>query len=108
VAISFAWLFWFRDSNRAILPKWRSVAFLVGLLAASLNAVLFAGWAVWLHFHYNSESWRVQNVCGNVGGVLCLTAFVGATAGEGDYRARVLVSVSAAMGFMLWVPIGIL
>ena len=88
--------------------KWRYVALFVGLLAATLNAVLLACWVIWLHFHYSTESLRVESITGNIGAALCVAGFVGSAAGEGVDRARILVSVSAVLGFLVWAPVGIL
>lgn len=80
--------------------------FLFGLIPTSLNVASFAGWAVWLHFHYNPEAWKVQNVCGNMATYLCLAAFLASLLGKG--RSRTSLGASAVLGFMLWVPVGIL
>jgi len=104
--LAIAWSFWFRDDSRRELQKWSRALFFFGLIASSLNFVLFAGWAVWLHFHYNPEAWRVQNLCGNIATYLCLAGFLASLLGKG--RSRTSLGASAVLGFMLWVPIGIL
>ena len=106
VTVVLAWWLWFGDRSSRELQKWRKTLFLFGLIATSLNVALFAGWAVWLHFHYNPEAWKVQNVCGNIATYLCLAAFLASLLGKG--RSRTSLGASAVLGFMLWVPIGIL
>jgi hypothetical protein len=106
VTVVLTWWFWFRDRSSRELQKWRKTLFLFGLIATSLNVAWFAGWAVWLHFHYNPEAWKVQNVCGNIATYLCLAAFLASLLGKG--RSRTSLGASAVLGFMLWVPIGIL
>jgi len=106
VTVVLAWWFWFRDRSSRELQKWRKTLFLFGLIATSLNVALFAGWAVWLHFHYNPEAWKAKNVCGNIATHLCLAAFLASLLGKG--RSRTSLGASAVLGFMLWVPIGIL
>ena len=108
MTVVLAWWFWVRDPESGVASKWRKIALVVGLISATLNVVLFAYLALWLHFHYTPESWKVQEVCGNIGIISCVAAFVGSAAGEGDHRARILVSVSAVLGFVPWIPIGIL
>jgi hypothetical protein len=95
-----------RDDSHRELQKWRKALFFFGLIASSLNVALFAGWAVWLHFHYNTEAWKIQNVSGDVATYLCLAAFLSSLLGKG--RSRASLCASAVLGFMLWVPIGIL
>ena len=106
VTVVLAWWLWFRDRSSRELQKWRKTLFLFGLIATSLNVASFAGWAVRLHFHYNPEAWKVQNVCGNIATYLCLAAFLASLLGKG--RSRTSLGASAVLGFMLWVPIGIL
>ena len=106
VTVALAWWFWFRDGSRRELEKWRKTLFFLGLAATSLNVALFASWAVWLHFHYKPEAWKAESICGNIATYLCLAAFLASLLGKG--RSRTSLAASAVLGFMLWVPIGIL
>src|SRR6266480_1147294 len=106
-AAIFAWYFWIRDSYRVSLPRWRSIAFLVGLIAGSLNVLIYSGWLIDRATGDRPEVWRAQDFAGNIAIWLCPVAFVGAAVGDKG-RASVALSISAVMGFMLWVPIGIL
>jgi len=85
VTVVLAWWLWFRDRSSRELQKWRETLFLFGPIATSLNA------------------WKVQNVCGNIATYLCLAASL-----LGKGRSRTSLGASAVLGFMLWVPIGIL
>jgi len=107
ICAAIAWWFWVRNPT-ATSPGWRSRAFIFGLVSASVNAILFGFWVLWLHFHDYPAPSKVHDFCGNIGVVLCIAAFAVASAGEGDGRAQIFLSISAAVGFFLWIPIGIL
>jgi len=106
--VALSWLFWLRESHAEISAKWRTIALFIGLPAATLNAALLVFWAIWLHFHFSPESLRLENACGDAGDNLCLTGFLGSAAGEDADRARILIGISAVMGFLVWTPVGIL
>jgi len=99
-----AWWLWFRDRSSRELQKWRKTLFLFGLIATSLNVALFAGWAVWLHFHYNPEAWKVHNVCGNIATYLCLALqrFLPHSSAKGAHALRsvLVLSSDSCSGFL--------
>jgi hypothetical protein len=65
---------------------------------------------IWLTYRLVSKGtplvWKVQAVCGDIAVYLILVALIGATLGKG--ASRILVAVCALLGFLLWVPVGIL
>jgi ABC-type uncharacterized transport system permease subunit len=109
LSILIAWWLWFRRRSSYQPRRWRQTALLLALLASSTNALIYSGYlAYWSRHQLDTQLWKTQKTCGDIATYLCLTAFIGAVAGEGQTRTRVLISVSAVLGFMVWVPIGIL
>ena len=101
-----AWI-WSRDPDEGGLPQWRRGALFVGLVAASLNALVFLGWLLCRLSSNHSSVWRFHEIYANAGVVFCVVAFSGAAiASQG--RASVALSISAVLGFLLWVPFGVL
>ncbi len=107
VGVIVAWWFFIRETDTRGLPKWRMRAFFAGLIAASLNVLL--GFGLWM-FRLTGgrpELWKSDVVIQKVGFWLCPAAFIGAALGERG-RASIALSISAMLGFLLWVPFGIL
>jgi hypothetical protein len=109
LCIVLAWWFWGRDRSNPPANGWRNTALIIGLVAASANALVFGVYLAYSSRHPpGTGTWKFGDTCGNIGAILCTTAFICSAAAEGEDRARILVSVSAVLGFLLWVPIGIL
>jgi hypothetical protein len=72
-----------------------------GLVAGSLNIVLYWGWVVWLQMHYTTEAWRVKERLWSISICLILIAVVGGVFGKG--RVCALVCLAGILGFFLWV-----
>lgn len=103
--LGFTWWGWFRRPQ--VQPRnWRTITFFSSLCAGTVNFLLVCTWAVWLHYHYNPESWRVWDNMSNVGLCLLLYSFIAAIAGKGKYRY--LVAISSFLSLILWIPVGIL
>ena len=105
ILLGIIWFSWIRTSDLQ-LATWRRVLFFSGLCAATANFVLLWAWAFWLHFHYQTSSWRVQDRVSDVG--LCLLFYTIATAIAGKGRNRVLLSISGLLAILSWIPIGVL
>jgi hypothetical protein len=105
ILLGFTWWAWFH-SPRIQQPKWGMILFFSGLCSATANIVLFWGWVVWLRFHYNPESWRVQDRVSNLGLCLLLFAIIAAVGGTG--RHRLLLGISGVVALLPWIPIGVL
>ena len=106
VAAALAWI-WSRDPDQNEIPQWRTTVFWIGLIAVLLNALLFTGWFLYRLRSDGPEVWRAHDICADVGIALCPLAFIGATSGYKG-RASIALSISAVLGFMLWIPIGVL
>lgn len=105
ILLGFSLWAWFRDL-RTQLPKWRAMLFSSGLYAGVANIALLWAWAVWLHFHYNPASWRVQDIVSDVGLCLVLYSMIAAIAGKGRYR--LLLGISGVLALLPWIPAGVL
>jgi len=106
VAAILAWI-WSRDPEVGELPQWRRGSLFVGLVAAPLNLLIFLGWFLYRLTGDHSNVWHLKEICSSSGVVLCFTAFIGAAVASRG-RASVALSISAVLGFFLWVPIGVL
>ena len=105
ILLGFTWWKWF-SGPRIQIPEWRRMLFVSGLCAGTLNVVLFWAWVVWLHFHYNPASWRVQDIVGDAGLYLLLYSIIAATAGKGRYR--LMLGISNVLSLLPWIPHGVL
>jgi hypothetical protein len=103
--LGFTWWDWFR-SPRTQTPKSERLFLFSGLWAATANLALWWAWVVWLRFHYDPASWKVQHRVSNLGLCLLLYAIVAAIGGEGRYR--ILLLTSSILALLPWIPIGIL
>jgi hypothetical protein len=103
IIVAIAW--WVRRRDSAVARGWRSNAALVGLIASSLNAVVFYAWVI-------SEYARVDDGIGrnmlgnNIALPLVCIALLGAIVGEG--RTRAVVAASALTGLFMWIPVAFL
>jgi hypothetical protein len=73
-------------------------------VAGSLNLILFWGWVLWLHFHYTTEAWKMQEHFLGIARYLILVTIAGGAFGEG--RVQVTVCIAGILGFFLWLPTG--
>lgn len=80
---------------------------LAGLVAASSNALLFAGWIAYRFAAGPTEPvWAAKRFAADVAGYLVIAGLIGVLVGKG--RGRILGALGALSGFLLWTPIGIL
>lgn len=105
ILLGFTWWGWFH-SPRTQTPKSQMMFFFSGLCAATANFVLQWAWAVWLRFHYDPASWKVQDRVSNLGLCLLLYGVVAAIGGKG--RHRPLLGISCILAVLPWIPIGVL
>jgi hypothetical protein len=107
IVLGLAW--WRRTRARSgAAPPWRERTVLIGLVAASLNLLLFYSWVAYrLIAGATDDVWAVKAAIGNGLAVyLVVAAFVGALVGKGP--GRLLTAVGATMAYLLWAPIAIL
>lgn len=99
---------WLRDAKQqSSNVGWRKVTLLVGLACASINALIYFSWlAGRLLFNNNPMVWQTKDICGDVGIPLVAIALLAAILGKGV--SRVPLAISALLGFILWIPVGIL
>src|SRR6266566_942386 len=85
LSLLFAWWFWRRARSEFHPVPWRRIVLLLGLLASSANVLVYGGYLLYWSMHQlDAELWKARNLGGDMGGFLCLAAFVGAAAGEGS------------------------
>jgi hypothetical protein len=109
VSIFVAWWLWIRARSRFEFRNWRQLVFLAALIATTLNELMYGAYLLyWWPRQSDMAIWAVRNACSAVSTYLCGAAFIGAIAGESTAAARILVLLSAVLGYLLWVPIGIL
>jgi hypothetical protein len=111
LALAVAWVLWARARRTASqnASTWRTRFFLSGLVAASLNIMIFWSYLLWLHFHQADPSWwKARDLFEDIADFLVGYAFVTAIFGSG--RGRVFLAIAAATGYLLWVTghIGVL
>jgi hypothetical protein len=106
LSLGLAWWRWFRGQP-ATSRSWRETALLVGLVTASSNALLFAGWIAYRLTAGPTESvWAAKRFATDLAGYLLIASLIGVLVGKG--RGRILGALGALTGFLLWTPIGIL
>jgi len=101
VSIVLAWIFRLQRAGRLALPRWRSIAVLVGLLAGSLNIAVFWAYVAWLHHHYTTESWKGRDLAFSICEPLIVVTIGGGLLGRG--RTRMVLCSAGILGFFLWV-----
>ena len=109
IALGVAWVFWGRSPAKFENPKWQSRLVFAGLLACSLNIVVFWTYVNWMRFQQNNSSWwKGRDNFEVVSDFLVVFAAMAAIFGKG--RARLPLLVAAGMGWFIWVVghIGIL
>lgn len=106
-----AWVVWFwRD--RGALPRWRRYALLSGMLAVTVNILIFWTNVWYMSAHQdvlNAEvngAIRQINMVGNWAILFLPVGLVSAICGKGT--ARIFVGLAAPSGFLLWVVPAIL
>ncbi len=84
------------------------MALLLGLLAVSVNAVMYYSWLAFRVLASDSpQIWRVKDFLGDyVADGLAIAGLVGAIAGNGT--PRLLLAFAAVMGWLLWIRLGVL
>jgi hypothetical protein len=99
--VGWCWLMWMRTPGGSAWRKWTLFA---GLVAVSLNAVVFYAWVLYASgHHYSDASWQLGELLGNhLALPLVALAVVGTVAGVGG--ARLPLACSALMGLLLWIP----
>jgi hypothetical protein len=107
VVVGLGWWTWSRTGD-VERTRWRATALFVAALAATANAGLFYLWVAYrLLAGPTQKVWAVQDfLADNIALYLVLVALLGTLAGTG--RGRILIALSALMGFMLWVPVPML
>jgi len=102
-ANAFAWYCW--KSSR--LHEWRGVILLVGLVATTVNVLLYYGWLICrVVLGATPEVWQLKDLLSEPGMDAAIVAFAAAALGKGC--ARSLLALSAVTGFLLWVSYGVL
>ena len=100
VALGIAWRRW--AGGRLAPRTWRTVVLLLGLLAASANALVFFSMMAFAAVaKAPPPGWNF--IGGNLGPYLSLASAGAAIPGRG--AARVSLAVSGFLGFLLWVSI---
>lgn len=96
-----AWLIWRRpiQSQPFQGSTWRRAAIIIGLLSLSADAVLSAGYLLYLHSS-PAVRWSVFNTCSNIGAVACLIGLLAAAAGTG--AARLPLLFGCLYGMVFW------
>lgn len=105
--LAVAWWLWSRR-QRADRPAWRSAAMLAGLFCASCNVCVYFLWPPLAKYVFMTQSpqSRIFAIDGFIGVFLVCAALVCAILGIG--KSRVPLAICAIVGFVLWLPIGIL
>ena len=101
IALGGAWVYWGRSPGRFAHPRWQTILLFAGLLACSLNIVVFWTYVNWLRFHQNDLSWwKGRNDFEVVSDFLIVFVLVAAIFGKG--RAQLPVLVAGVMGWFIW------
>jgi hypothetical protein len=102
ILLGFCWWGWFRYRP----SEGRGVFFFSGLLAATVNFLLWWAWVIWLQFHSGPSAGIIRNIVGNFCFYLLIYSVVAAIAGKGRYR--ILLAISCVLALIPWIPIGVL
>lgn len=100
---------WIRLSRKGMdaSSSWRTHALSVGLVAATLNAILFYLWFGYTRTSFYNGISNVHYYLGNFVGLPLICIPLGSSIlGEG--RARAMVAASAVLGFLVWIQVGTL
>jgi len=102
-------LTWLSRSQPSQGPEWRTVTFLVGLVAVSVDAAIYYGWLIYRVIVGGTDlAFKIRAVLAdNVTIYLAIGALALAILGKGGTRTRVLVGVSALLEIVLWSDFGI-
>lgn len=101
-----AWWFWIRKAPGGHL-EWRRTVLLVGLVSVSINTMMYYTWfAFRLALHGAPIVWTAKEICASLALFLVPAALGGAILGKG--KSRIPLAFCAVLGFILWVPIGVL
>jgi hypothetical protein len=109
LALAVAWIIGARIPAKFQPPRWRSTLLFAGLVAVSLNIVVFWTYVISLNSQgTNLEWWKGRDKFESVADPLIVFALLAAIVGKG--RARVLTGCAAVFGYLMWVVghIGIL
>lgn len=101
IVIGLCWWMWF-TKDREERPRWRTWSLGAGLVAVSMNALTYCFWLTATDPDGQLRS-RLGN---NIALPLIGLALVAAIAGKGT--SRILIAVSAVMGFFMWIGAGVL
>lgn len=103
----FAWVS--RSKAGWTASNWRSVMFLVGLVAVSADAIIYYAWLAYRIIGGSSDLvWKIKDVLAdNMTIYLALGALAFAILGKATTRARLCVAASAALQVVLWSNVGI-
>jgi len=102
IALGVAWVFWGRSPGKFEHPWWQTSLLFAGLLACSLNIIVFWASVNWLRLRQNDLSWwKGRDNFEAVSDFLIVFALVAAICGKG--RARLPLLVAAVLGWFIWV-----
>jgi len=103
MAAAFAWFRWRGTRQRT----WRGYVLLGGLIATTVNVLMFYGWFVYrLVVGAAPEVWRLKDQLGDIGLVAATAALVAAAVGKGSGRWS--LALSGVAGFLFWPSYGFL
>ena len=98
-----AWFRWRVARQRT----WRGYVLLGGLIATTVNVLMFYGWFVYrLVVGAAPDVWRLKDQLGDIGLVAATAAFVAALVGKGSGRWS--LALSGVAGFLFWPSYGFL
>jgi hypothetical protein len=106
IFLAIAWWLWSRR-HQATQSAWRATVLFAGLLCGSANVATYFVWVPLANhfFMRQTPQWRIFDLSGNVGLMFVCGALAGASIGVG--KARLPLAVSAILGFVMWLPIGV-
>lgn len=106
VVVGLMWLVWLRG-DRILLHQWRGKTLLVGMVAASSNAVMFYSYLVYSKTVEGADpDGAIMSMLGNYIGILLLVvALIGVVFGKG--RSRSVLGFSIFMGLLVWLRPGV-
>jgi hypothetical protein len=106
ISLGVAWGYWFRSQAKFQTPKRKGNLQLAGLLAGSLNIVLFWGYIAWLQRHHNDfYAWKTHDFVNEICEFLNLLTIAGAFLGR--TRGSTALCVAGVLGWFLWVTTSI-